>query len=67
MRKFELENVKCQNCANLIKNALEYEFGEVTVDLNVQPRVLSLNIDESKISALKETLKELNFSVIKEL
>lgn len=67
MRKFELENVKCQNCANLIKNALEDEFGEVTVDLNAQPRVLSLNIDESKISALKETLKELNFSVIKEL
>lgn len=67
MRKFELENVKCQNCANLIKNALEDEFGEVTVDLNAQPRVLSLNIDEGKISALKETLKELNFSVIKEL
>lgn len=67
MRKFELENVKCQNCANLIKNALEDEFGEVTVDLNVQPRVLGLNIDEGKISALKETLKELNFSVIKEL
>lgn len=67
MRKFELENVKCQNCTNLIKNALEDEFGEVTVDLNAQPRVLSLNIDESKISALKETLKELNFSVIKEL
>lgn len=67
MRKFELENVKCQNCANLIKNALEDEFGEVAVDLNAQPRVLSLNIDEGKISALKETLKELNFSVIKEL
>ncbi len=67
MRKFELENVKCQNCANLIKNALEDEFGEITVDLNVQPRVLGLNIDEGKISALKETLKELNFSVIKEL
>ena len=67
MRKFELENVKCQNCANLIKNALQDEFGEVTVDLNAQPRVLSLNIDEGKITALKETLKELNFSVIKEL
>lgn len=67
MRKFAVENVKCENCAKLIKNALRDEFGEVEVDLNAQPRVLSLNVDETRISALKNALYELNFSIIKEL
>ncbi len=67
MRKFAVENVKCENCAKLIKNALYDEFGEVEVDLNAQPRVLSLNVDEARISALKNALDELNFSIIKEL
>lgn len=67
MRKFAVENVKCENCAKLIKNALRDEFGEVEIDLNAQPRVLSLNVDEIRISALKNALDELNFSIIKEL
>lgn len=67
MRKFTVKNVKCENCAKLIKNALRDEFGEVEVDLNAQPRVLSLNVDETRISALKNALDELNFSIIKEL
>lgn len=67
MRKFAVENVKCENCTKLIKNALRDEFGEVEVDLNAQPRVLSLNVDETRISALKNALDELNFSIIKEL
>lgn len=67
MRKFAVENVKCENCAKLIKNALRDEFGEVEVDLNARPRVLSLNVDEARISALKNALDELNFSIIKEL
>lgn len=67
MRKFAVENVKCENCAKLIKNALRDKFGEVEVDLNAQPRVLSLNVDETRISALKNALDELNFSIIKEL
>lgn len=67
MRKFQVENVKCQNCANLIKNSLSDEFGAVEVDLNAEPRVISLDIEEAKIPALKNALNELNFSIIKEL
>ena len=29
MRKFAVENVKCENCAKLIKNALRDEFGDL--------------------------------------
>ena len=67
MRKFQVENVKCENCANLIKNSLKEDFGEIAVDMSVNPRTISLNIDESRVGELKEALKELNFSVIKEL
>lgn len=67
MRKFQVENIKCQNCANLIINSLSDEFGKIEVDLNQDPRVVSLELDESKITAFKEALSELNFNVIKEL
>lgn len=67
MRKFQLENVKCENCAKLVKNALREDFGEIEVDLNQNPRVISLNIKDEQIPSLKEALQELNFPVIKEL
>lgn len=67
MRKFQVENVKCQNCANLIINSLSDEFGKIEVDLNEEPKVVSLDIDENKIAAFKKALSELNFAVIKEL
>ena len=31
MKKFEVDNVNCGNCANLIKNGLRADFGEVEV------------------------------------
>lgn len=67
MRKFQVENVKCENCANLIKNSLSDEFGVIEVDLSQEPRIISVNIDENQIPALKQALDELNFSIIKEL
>lgn len=67
MRKFQVENVKCKNCANLIKNSLSDEFGVIEVDLSQEPRIISVNIDENQIPALKQVLDELNFSIIKEL
>lgn len=67
MRKFQVENVKCENCANLIKNSLSDEFGVIEVDSSQEPRVISLQINETQIPALKQALDELNFKLIKEL
>ena len=67
MRKFQVQNVKCENCANLIKNSLKEDFGEIQVDLSVEPRVISLDINEARLGELKESLKDLNFAIIKEL
>lgn len=64
MRKFELENVKCNNCANLVKNALKDDFGEVEVD--VENKTISLDVKD-KEKLLFETLDDIGFSVKKEL
>ncbi|TQR32440.1 heavy metal transport/detoxification protein [Campylobacter sp. MIT 99-7217] len=65
--KLEVANVNCQNCANLIKTSLEDEFGKIDVDLSVQPRVLSLNLDETRLESFKKELSELGFEVLKKV
>lgn len=67
MKKFEVANINCINCANTIKGALEDEFGEIIVDLEQNPRVLSVNIDDTQVDRFKNELEDLGFSVIKEL
>ncbi|ASM34805.1 asparagine synthase, glutamine-hydrolyzing [Campylobacter sputorum subsp. bubulus] len=64
MRKFELENVKCNNCANLVKNALRDDFGEVEVDVENKTIVLDV---KNKEKLLFETLKDIGFPIIKEI
>lgn len=64
MRKFEVENVNCQNCVNLIKASLEDEFGKIEIDLNA--KTLSLDITENKLESFKTELNELGFVILKE-
>lgn len=64
MRKFKLENVKCNNCANLVKNALKEDFGEVEVDVENKTILLDVK-DKEKI--LFETLEDIGFPIIKEI
>ena len=58
---FEVHNVKCEGCANTLINALKEEFGEVTVDLNVHPRKITLEIKENETEALKVKLRALGY------
>lgn len=67
MKKFEVDNVNCGNCANLIKNSLKDEFGELEVDFSKKPAVLSIEVSDDKIESLKEALSDLNFPVLREL
>ncbi|BCX79899.1 heavy metal transport/detoxification protein [Campylobacter sp. 19-13652] len=67
MKKFEVANVNCQNCANTIKGSLEDEFGEILVDFDQTPRVLSVNIKDSEVEKFKIELSDLGFDVIREL
>jgi len=58
---FEVLNVKCGGCANTLKSKLADEFGEVEVNLEVEPREITLDIDESKVPALRQALKALGY------
>ena len=58
---FEVINVKCSGCASTLKTSLAEEFGEVDVNLEVEPRQITLDIEESNIPALRTSLKKLGY------
>lgn len=58
---FEVLNVKCGGCANTLIKSLADDFGEVTVDLESEPRKITLNIEETQIEKLKLTLRGLGY------
>ena len=58
---FEVINVKCGGCASTLKTKLADEFGEVDVNLEVEPRQITLDIEESAIPALRTSLKKLGY------
>ena len=58
---FEVLNVKCGGCANTLTTKLAEEFGEVTVNLEVEPRQITLDIEDDHIPALRESLKGLGY------
>lgn len=60
-KNFEVHNVKCGGCANTLITSLKDEFGEVTVDLEVHPRKITLDIKESKEELLKTKLRALGY------
>ena len=58
---FEVKNVKCGGCAGTLKKSLLEEFGEVEVNLEVEPRQISLKIEEEQMEALKLKLRSLGY------
>ena len=60
-KTLEVHNVKCGGCANTLITDLKEEFGEVTVNLDVMPRQITLDIEDSKIENLKLKLRNLGY------
>lgn len=58
---FEVLNVKCGGCANTLIKSLADDFGEVNVDLECEPRKITLNIEEYQIEKLKLILRDLGY------
>ncbi|MDQ7084029.1 MAG: cation transporter [Sulfurovum sp.] len=58
---FEVKNVKCGGCANTLKKALLQDFGEITVNLDVEPRQITLGIEEADIASLQSSLRTLGY------
>ena len=58
---FEVINVKCGGCAHTLKTSLEQEFGEIEVNLEVEPRQITLELEEDAIPHLRTKLKKLGY------
>lgn len=66
-KTFKANNIACGSCSNLIKASLEEEFGEIIIDLNKEPKEVSVDIqDELKEKKFKEEMKDLGFDIIEE-
>ncbi|MEN4053416.1 MULTISPECIES: heavy-metal-associated domain-containing protein [Sulfurimonas] len=63
---FKVQNVKCGGCANTLTTKLKSEFGEIEVNLEVMPREISLEIEDTKVPALREALKSLGYPMADE-
>lgn len=61
---FEVKNVKCAGCASTLKKSLLENFGKVEVDLEVEPRKITLEIEENQHEALKLKLRSLGYPLI---
>ncbi len=61
LQTFEIENVKCSGCAHTLKSKLKDEFGAVEVNLDIFPRQITLDIDESRVPMLGEALKKIGY------
>ena len=58
---FEVYNVKCGGCANTLIKSLKEYFGDVIVDLEVNPIKITLDIENDKLEALKLKLRSLGY------
>ena len=66
-KTFKANNINCINCANLIKGSLEDDFGEIHVNLDANPKEVTLEIaNETVESKFKEEMKDLGYSIIED-
>jgi len=65
-RTFKVQNVKCGGCANILREKLTDVFGEIEVNLEVEPREITLKIDEERLNELGSSLKQLGYPFIGE-
>lgn len=61
---FKVRNVKCGGCAGTLKKELLKEFGEIEVNLETDPREITLDVDDDKIEALKLKLRSLGYPLV---
>jgi len=63
---FEVINVKCGGCASTLTEKLKDEFGTVEVNLEVEPRQITVDIEENQLDDLAAALKKLGYPLVSE-
>ncbi len=66
IQTFKVINVKCGGCASTLKEKLFEKFGEIEVNLEKEPREITLDIEEKEIPVLGEGLKKLGYPFVTE-
>jgi len=67
-RKFKASNITCHNCANTIKVTLEDSFGDVEVNLDVNPKEVIVDIkDDAALEEFKKEMEDIGFPIIEEV
>ncbi|WP_375724615.1 heavy metal transport/detoxification protein [Arcobacter sp. KX21116] len=62
---FKANNISCISCVNLIKGSLEDDFGTIEINLNTNPKEVSVEIStEEQESSFKKEMFELGFEII---
>ena len=65
-RTLEVINVKCGGCAGTLTSKLEEQFGAVEVDLSVEPRKITVDIEDAQMDDLAIALKKLGYPLVTE-
>lgn len=60
-KTFQVLNVKCGGCAGTLTKELLADFGEVEVNLDVQPREITLEIEDEDLEKLKLKLRNIGY------
>jgi len=66
IQTFQIQNVKCSGCAHTLKEKLSPIFGDVEINLEREPREITLDIEENQRDQLSKILKELGYPFIDE-
>lgn len=65
---YAVDNINCSSCSNMIKNALESSFGEIEINLNVNPKQVSVFLNtKAQEEKFKDEISEIGFPIIEEL
>jgi copper chaperone CopZ len=64
IKTVQVDNIKCQGCANTIKTTLEKEgFKDVSIDLSCEPREISFGLkNEAQVAHMRTVLRNLGYS-----
>lgn len=64
---FKSKEIACISCANLIKGALEDEFGTIEVNLDTEPKEVSVELsNDDRIEEFKGQMADIGFVIIEE-
>ncbi len=66
-KTYKAKNISCIKCANLIKVTLEDEFTGIEVNLNSDPKEVTLEIEnEVKEELFKKEMSDIGFDIIED-